>query len=917
MKKPSVESFILIQKYFPDKGIKNYFDRELLKSDLISWYNVFTEIGYFKKENFPAATPDKSLPFWNDLNFLEQISRNFSNPEYDVIEEDLLTIVDEFIDYLNDLDSRKIDIHAHNDWILFTIIQNFDVKHLKLKHIEFMNQAILRHKQHSLVVSEIRKSFLEKILQCSQEMIDEFYRVLFSYETSKKEYSNKFVSLVEEYWLKDLVERSMKMITKKQAYSVANNLLNQLEEMSKIDKWAFSTIRIPSIEDSEQRRDYDRSISTVLVDFIRDLFEIQESSKIRNDVELMLGNDEDIVKRLAIHLVNQHFVELRDIFFDYPDNLLDIHNLSHEIYVLFNAHCDDFTKKEAKKVIGLIEEQNFSYLEKDEDYEKYGELREAYRKRKYLYALKNSNKHVEFTTLFDTYNKILEEEDEHPEFDSYSSGVRVLNRISPISLEEIKTKSAKELSKYIRGEFKENKSLFDGPTHEGLAEKLHEVITIDPDLYINDLIDFVTLDEKYFYKIIDAYKVVMQKGKSTNIRAILNFILNFLKHIEEEKELNYWYISSPISDLISELSSSDKNYVIDGDLHSLIISILIATENIVQKYEDEQEVRDYISHLLNAPQGHTYSAMIKYSLKYARDNKAETDRWIKEIKELFSSKIESDKSIDLYTAIGMYLPNISYLDNEWLEKYFDVIFGKDTINQLWEASFSGYLYNSTLYLKLYNDMKDIGALDRAIDYKFSQEDVEKRLIEYICISFNSENENLTSADNMISKLVNKGTENQLEIAIKFFQDRKETKDIDVENILKPFWHKVYEIICEKGYTTLHYELVELINTVSLLDDEITLLLLNSIDKLEEFDRFAYWIFDDFLRILDNSSENVAKVYVALLQKFFIGTHEMDKVVKIVEYFYEHDLKTEADLICNLYGEYGEYRLEETYMKFNN
>ena len=916
LKKPSKDSLESIQEYFPHKGIRTYFDRELLKSDLVGWYNTFKEIGYFQKENFPIVEADKNLPFWSDLNFLEQISRNFANLEYDAIEEDFLTIVDDFINYLDDLASSDVDIHTHNDWILFTIIQNFDLKYLKLKHIEFMNQAIHRHKQHSLVVSEIRKTFLVKVLQCSQAMIDEFYKVLFSYEISEREYSDKFVSLVEEYWLKDLIERSLKLLTPEQAYSIGIYLLHQLEEMTKIDYWTFSTIKIPSIEESEQRRDYDRSISTVLVDFIRDLFEMQEPSKIKIDVRLMLDNDEEIIKRLAIHLINHRFVELRDIFFNYPDNLLDTHNLNHELYVLFNTYRDELTKEEAIKVIELIECQDFSYLEEDEDNEKYGELRKAYRKRKYLYALRGSVQHEEFSKLFEKYNQDIESDDEHPEFDSYSSGVRMLNRISPIGLEEIKTKTAKELSEYIRVEFKEDKSLFDGPTHKGLAEELHEIITTDPDLYINDLKDFITLDEEYFYKIIDAYKLAIQKGEFTKVKTVLDFILNFLDEIKGKEKLNHWHISSPISDLISELSSSDKNHIIDENMHKSIILTLLSADKIIQNYEDEDEVQDYISHLLNAPKGHIYSAMIKYSLKYARDHKAETDRWIIEIKELFTSKVESDRSIDLYTAVGMYLPNISYLDNDWLEKYFDVIFGKDTIDHLWEASFSGYLYNSTLYLKLYNDMKNIGALNRAMEFKFSQKDVIKRLVEYVCISFNSENESLASWDSMISTLIAIGTIEQLEVAIKFFQDRRGKKEIDIENVLKPFWHQVYNIACEKGYTSLHYELIELIRTITELDDEITDLLLHSIDKLEKFDRFAYLIFDNFLRLLDGHSQNVAKIFVALLQKFSIGTHEMDKIIKIVEYFYKHGLKEEADLICNLYGEYGEYKLEDTYMKFN-
>lgn len=46
-----------------------------------------------------------------------------------------------------------------------------------------------------------------------------------------------------------------------------------------------------------------------------------------------------------------------------------------------------------------------------------------------------------------------------------------------------------------------------------------------------------------------------------------------------------------------------------------------------------------------------------------------------------------------------------------------------------------------------------------------------------------------------------------------------------------------------------------------------------------------------------------------------GMHYMSEIEEIVEYLYANNYKEEANVICNLYGEYGEYRLESLY--YNN
>ncbi|MFA6137890.1 MAG: Abi family protein [Sulfurimonas sp.] len=910
---PSKENFNEIQELFQYKGLNHYFQKELLKSDLIAWYNVFKTLNHFEKSNFPCPNQEKYLNFWNELNFLEQISRNFEDEKYKEIEREFIDIVNEIIDYFAELASQGNSMHSHNDWILFTIIQNFASASLNMKHLTFIEQSIKRDRQYSLVASGINKSFLEKVFQCDDSMVLEFFRILFSYEISDEQYSNEFQSLMQDYSLREIVENSLTLMSAMQAAVINEFLLKQLSKMDKESE--LDTFYIASIEPSDQRQDYDQSISIILVDCIRDLFEMQNASEIIDDVKIMLSSESSIQKRLAIHLINKFFHEMKNLFFEHEKNLLDDSGLSHEIYMLFERHANDFTESEIDKVIELIENQDFSYFEEIEDNAQYGERRKAHRKRKYFYALKDSVKHSKLLDLFNKYNSMLEHEDEHPAFDSYVSSVQTIGYTSPLTVEEIKNMTTKELIEYIQDGFQEDKRKLNRATHGSLAAQIGAIILNEPDYYIDELNNFAQLNEEYFYRVVDAYKQILQQKKQVDLKKLLDFILLFINLHKADKDFKHWYISHPISKFIEELSSVERNYVIDNELHNLIMEIFLKTDSFINDYEEKDEVKDYISHMLNAPKGQLYSAMIIYSLKYARDNKLEQSRWIEEIMSLFSYKISHDKSVDIYTVIGKYLPNISYLNESWRQEHFELVFGKDVPDKFWEASFSGYLYNSTMYLKLYDEMLNIGALERALKFPFKRKEANRKLIEFICISYNSENEVLGNELSVIFKLIDNASTEQLETIIRFFQSRINEQKFDVEKIVKPLWKKVLIQVKEKKYTKLHKELLQLISSVDKIDKEIYELLLESIEELEKFDGYYPWIVDNFLRLLEENTKYVADIYIALLKKYYFSSYEKDKDKEIVEYLYKHNFKTEANKICTLYGEYGDNSFEDIYNQY--
>jgi hypothetical protein len=250
-----------------------------------------------------------------------------------------------------------------------------------------------------------------------------------------------------------------------------------------------------------------------------------------------------------------------------------------------------------------------------------------------------------------------------------------------------------------------------------------------------------------------------------------------------------------------------------------------------------------------------------------------------------------------------------------VQEHFELVFGKDVADKFWEASVSGYLYNSTMYLKLYDEMLNIGALERALKFPFKKKETNGKLVRFICISYNSENELLEDESSMIFKLIGNANIEQLETVIRFFQSRTNEQKFEVEKIVKPLWKKVLIQVKEKKYTKLHKELLQLIGSVDKIDKEIYEFLLESIEELEKFDGYYPWVVDNFIRLLEENTKYVADIYIALLKKYYFSSYEKDKDKEIVEYLYKHYFKLEANKICKLYGEYGDNCFEDIYNQY--
>jgi len=180
---------------------------------------------------------------------------------------------------------------------------------------------------------------------------------------------------------------------------------------------------IVTIEDSPQnlsKNDY----QTQLVSLLRDLLQYMGPSKIRTVVSELLTNDHSILRRLAIHLINYYYEEMKNIFWNWGANPIEDYRLKHEIYELFRKNCRKFTDKQLARVVEWIETESrreYYALRRTPAEEKKAE---AYHKKEWLSSIMDSNdKRV--TSLFKEYDKINSAKLEHPGYLIWFSGVKV------------------------------------------------------------------------------------------------------------------------------------------------------------------------------------------------------------------------------------------------------------------------------------------------------------------------------------------------------------------------------------------------------------------------------------------------------------------------------------------------------------
>ncbi|MGD9212970.1 MAG: hypothetical protein PVI90_19450, partial [Desulfobacteraceae bacterium] len=280
-------------------------------------------------------------------------------------------------------------------------------------------------------------------------------------------------------------------------------------------KVEFSRFWRPAIEKSSQN--FDRGVKNDLLSAIRDNLEnlaVINTESFRSCYGMLSKYDLSIFRRIEVHLMNKFpdlfRPEIKEFFSE--KEILENDDLYHEKYHLLQDQYQELPKEIKEKILERIEEGP-DLGEFEQNYkDRKGKLpteeeKTEYKSRWQMMALYPIRDYIPLT--WQEKMKFLTQQGEidHPDYLSYH-GPAVKGSTSPISEEEFKKKSLKEILDFLRT-WKPSEKFFS-PTREALGGIMRKVISENPKKYLQLSKDVEELSPPYIYNFLQGYREALK-----------------------------------------------------------------------------------------------------------------------------------------------------------------------------------------------------------------------------------------------------------------------------------------------------------------------------------------------------------------------------------------------------------------------
>jgi hypothetical protein len=907
-----------------DKEYEIYFFRTCTKYQNLSlWLKPLESEGFFDPAKNPVPVEDPNnkgyfgIQHWQVLDFLEAVS--IQNKDKNDVEttETLLRIANRIIEYKDD-NGLKID-NYRTDWYVVKIIFNLPHEYILIKHIEFIGDSLRESKFGRVLDSEIEKVVLPVLLRNNMKShLLVLLELLFDF----KAYNNGSMAqerkpLIEEYHLHELLERHSKGMTQLLGVDGLEILIGKINSIVAEDEYSFSMAWISTIEDHPQNH-FPKRYDNQLIRFTRDLLESLSISISEIYISKFLTYEEPIYKRLAFHILNINYSSMKTIFWQWFDeniNQLDT-TIRHEFYKLLSDNSNLFSDEEMQKIITWIESLDYSkYYESAT--EKQFEKITANKRREWLLTIKEHSSEAE--DLYKKYSKLDSSDIEHPGFDMWSGEARWISNESPISdLKKFSQLPICDIASFIidfdPAEMKSTDPLQDQRSFlEGLGEDLEKLVTEDPLKYSKYIKEFSDIEYIFKCYYINGLEKAWKEKKDLDWHSVLTFLDSEFTESFFLQECSYsqWF-KQAAADLITSGTRDDEN-AFNPNLLPLCKNVLFKLINH-RKNNKQIDSDDLASYALNSVDGKSLKALLSYTLRYGRINSSNSIKWEPEIKEFFTTQINefSEYSKLLFFCLGWYLPQIQFLDKEWVKLNFNKIFPIQH-EDLWELSFSGYFrFSTTVYEEDYNLFLKSNHFDKALGYEFSLREVKRKLIDHLSIMFMNEKD-----DSTILKLINsRNIESNSELVNSVYYLYRNKPDLARSKVII-LWNEICKAFSgdnSKEISELFSSLSKWFVFIDKVDVELESTLFMTAKNMESRSD-SYFLVDEMNRLSEKNINFIGRFFLEILENGYYPTYEQDVLIRIVEKLF---LENEEDLalrICNKYRRKGIYIFNEVSSRF--
>lgn len=910
----------ILQKIKKTKSLEDYFFRKLASTNNpFPWLKILKEKGYLNPEKNPPPkeVPEKpgyyQIPYWNILGFLENVAtQNLKTPD-EGITTLLVETVDSIIDY-RDSEGQRVE-NTKTDWAMIKIIANLPLEKLNDKHIEFVRIS-LNSKWNTLLASaEIGKTLVPRLLsEGTRDLFLKLLEVILDFRKTPSEPFSEYNSILGDYWLSEVLKNHKSDIAKVCGLEAARIALGKIKEVTDSDPTRFNQAIIPAIEEHPQAVSRD-SYESQIANFVRDMLEATDPRRLRPLVSSLLSESHPIFWRMFVHITNHYFSELQEFLWNFKGNPLEKYQLKHELFELFRSNCTSFSDEQIQTVIHWIESKKIGIkdeFKKDEELVKRILARD---KKEWLLALLET-KHPQVLELYKKYSEIFPEEIDHPGFDIWFEVTRGLPE--PKAMEKaLVSGSNEEIADYIiRYEKSERKEPYDV-----LAESFRRTVRENPTKFATDMKPFLAVPRRYQHALLMGLSEAWKSDQDFSWNELFNFIIKIVEPYDiwkEEYETGSNYrslIIGEIAELIENGTKSDK-HAFNERLLPIARKILLIVAGRTES--DLGDMGDLITSVINSTVGKILTAMINYSLRYARLKKTEgNEKWEKTVKEYFVRCLDEESKFhttEYFVIVGLYLVNLYYLDKTWVQENINKLFPKDDqVN--WKAAFVGYLLGSSQLSKdIYSIHKINQNYSKALQTEFDDEISLNRLVQHISIGYLQGLEELKDEQSLINRLITTENPKQLLSLVRFFWMLRDKLPNESQRKIKPLWGSLIPILAKHKEDPKFQEILASLSQwlvlIEKLDGEIVGWLKLSVGFIQD-DQLMFFI-KYLLKHVEGFPNEVAEIYLEMLNSNIFPSHDQENIRKLIGTLYEKNLEGVANRICSMYLDKGYYFLKPLY-----
>jgi hypothetical protein len=902
----------VLQKVRNDAVKQDHFFRTLATAkDPFPWLAPVAAEGYLDPSRNPQPEPAEgqpgffTVPGWNVLRFLENVAAQNASAPDESISLQLCEWVNQVIAYRT-LKGERVD-NYHTDASVVKILLLLPINLLGSHHFDFIAEVLRSTKWGArLLDRELFDIGFPRLIKARNvAYLCRLLDIVLDYRKNEGPLSREYESIIGDHELMHVHQFTNPLVDVCGA-PAARLVLSKMNQIVTEDPEQFNNIWIPAIEEHPRNKFLDR-YEFQLTRLLRDFLARLSTPGATDLLEGLLREEHAIFKRIAVHTVDHRYDEFSDLIWPHIGELFGNSALKHELYEFFRNRCGLFTDRQILQLIELIEAITLPRV-KEKGRQKQSDRWVAYARKEWLNALLPTNRE-DVSNLYAKYDRINPVPIDHPGMTHWTEEWH--GDISPIDATSLSQMSNGQIAQYLNTFLESGR--WKTPTMDGLSGTLRECVRNSPLKFCSDLESFVAVNSTFQYALLAGLREAWKANGDVVWGAVIEYVRKviadksfWIRDIDKERFDTRNWVVAEIADLF-EQGASDKERVIEKKILAEFVAVQI---DCLARQPSELSTRsDLITAVINSVRGKLFRSLIVCSLAWARHVEKQADRWLPVVRDDFTKRLnpESGETLEFPVVISSHLPNLLYLDQNWVWSNFEKIFNKENL-AWWKASINGYFfYSSVLYEAIYKRMMDGSHLNKVFATDFEDKHVVERAVQQICVSYLNGYEQLDSSNSKIRWLLDVGNPEHLRTLIQFFWGLRDGLKEQQRERIVPLWGALHERLTHGAPSNeskgLLSDLSKWLGLLATIDDT-TQAWIESCSRHVEINFNSAFFVEYLLRHAKKAPERVARIYSVMLQSGQFPDYDSKDIAKTVEELYAAGLKKEAIAICNAYLQHG-------------